>query len=199
MAVFSPLIMTKILLPKKPPDLLRRPRLTDFLHANVHHKLILISAPAGYGKTSLLIDFAHDTDLAVCWYSLDQFDRDPSIFLDHLTATIQQAYPQFSTRGSALLQGTADLRTNMYSVVAALVNEIYEKIPEYFTLILDDYHYVDDQDEINEFMAHFLRKVTENCHVIISTRTLPAIPNLAWLAASKWSSRQVSKIWYNSS
>ena len=185
MPAFSPLIITKILLPKKPLDLLRRPRLTDFLHANVEHKLILISAPAGYGKTSLLIDFAHDTDLTVCWYSLDQFDRDPSIFLDHLIATIQQAYPQFGTTAPALLHGTADLRRNMYPLVATLVNEIYEKIPEYFILILDDYHFLDDQDEINEFMAHFLRNVAENCHVIISTRTLPAIPNLAWLAAGE--------------
>ena len=181
-----PLIMTtKILLPRKPPDLLRRPRLTDFLHANIECKLILISAPAGYGKTSLLADFTHDTDLTVCWYSLDPFDQDPSVFLDHLIATIQRAYPRFGAETSAAFHGTIDVRGNMYPLVATLVNEIYEKIPEYFLLVLDDYHCLDDQDEINQFLAHFLRNVSENCHVVISTRTLPAIPNLAWLTATR--------------
>jgi len=186
MAASSPLIITtKILLPRESPDLLRRPRLIDFLHANIERKLILISAPAGYGKTSLLTDFAHDTELAVCWYSLDSFDRDPSVFLCHLIAAVQRAYPQFGSDVSAFLHSIADLKEDMYPLVATLVNEIYEKIPEYFVLILDDYHCLDDRDDINEFLAHFLRYMPENCHVILSTRTLPAIPNLSWLVATR--------------
>jgi len=177
------LIVTKILPPRRGPELLHRTRLVDFLHANIDRKLILISAPAGYGKTSLLIDFAHDTDLPVCWYSLDQFDQDSRIFLEHFIGAIRQRYPNFGQRSSTLLRSMTDLQRSMYSLVATLVDEIYEQIPEYFVLILDDYQFLDDQDDINEFLAHFLRCVGENCHLILSSRTLPALPNLALLAA----------------
>lgn len=177
------LIVTKILLPKRGPGLLHRARLVNFLHANIDRKLILISAPAGYGKTSLLIDFAHDTDLPVCWYSLDKFDQDSRIFLEHFIGAVRQRYPNFGQRSSALLRGMTDLHRSMYSLVATLVDEIYEQIPEYFVLILDDYQFLDGQEDISEFLGHFLRYVGENCHLILSSRTLPALPNLSLLAA----------------
>ena len=81
--------------PGAPPaaDLLSRRRLVDLIHAYLDRKLILISAAAGYGKTTLLIDFAHDTELPVCWYSLDPFDADLHIFLEHLIAAIAQRFP----------------------------------------------------------------------------------------------------------
>ncbi len=69
------LIGSKIRVPRPAPALLQRPRLLDFLHAHMDRRLILLTAPAGYGKTSLLVDFARQTDLPVCWYTLDPFDR----------------------------------------------------------------------------------------------------------------------------
>lgn len=63
MVIPSPVIITQILTPKKRPDLLHRPRLVDFIHEHIDRKLLLISASAGYGKTSLLVDYVYDTDL----------------------------------------------------------------------------------------------------------------------------------------
>ncbi|MSP11759.1 MAG: hypothetical protein EXR62_02255 [Chloroflexi bacterium] len=74
-------IATKVLLPRRRAEWVRRPRLLDFLDEHIDSKLTIIVAPAGYGKSSLLIEFAHNADIPVCWYSLDAFDRVLASFL----------------------------------------------------------------------------------------------------------------------
>ena len=180
-----PLIVTKIRVPRRRHDLLPRRRLVNFIHAHLERKLILISAPAGYGKTSLLTDFTHDTDLPVCWYTLDEFDRDLHVFLEHLIAAISHRFPEFGNRSLNFLRDTADPGANLYPLVATMVQEIYDTIPEYFFLVLDDHHAVDVQEQINEFLDLFVSYVDENCHVIIASRTLPALPNLSLLVARR--------------
>ena len=76
--------------------LFSRPRLVDFLHENLNRKLILLSAAAGYGKTSLLVDFLKDSEIKACWYSLDEGDADPRIFISHFVASIAEAFPQLA-------------------------------------------------------------------------------------------------------
>ncbi len=178
-------IVTKIRVPRRRADLLSRRRLVDLVHSYLDRKLVLISAAAGYGKTTLLIDFAHDTELPVCWYSLDPFDADLHIFLEHLIAAIAQRFPAFGERSRAFLRQVADPGRNLYPLVATLVQEIYDTIPEYFCLILDDHHAVENQEAINEFLDLFVTYMDENCHLIIASRTLPALPNLSLLVARR--------------
>ena len=178
-------IVTKIRLPRRRSHLLSRRRLVDLIHVYLDRKLVLISAAAGYGKTTLLIDFAHDTELPVCWYSLDPFDADLQIFLEHLIAAIAQRFPAFGERSRTFLRQVADPGRNLYPLVATLVQEIYDTIPEYFCLILDDHHAVENQEGINEFLDLFVTYVDENCHLIIASRTLPALPNLSLLVARR--------------
>ena len=180
-----PLVMTKIRIPRRRPELLSRRRLADFIHAHLDCKLILISAPAGYGKTSLLTDFAYETDLPVCWYTLDPFDRDLRVFLEHLIAAIARQFPAFGEQSRLLLQETPDPKHNLQPIVATLVREIYDTIPEYFVLILDDYHTVEEEEKIIEFLDLFVTYMDENCHFILASRTLPALPNLSLLLARK--------------
>jgi LuxR family maltose regulon positive regulatory protein len=180
-----PLVMTKIRIPRRRPELLSRRRLADFIHAHLDCKLILISAPAGYGKTSLLTDFAYETDLPVCWYTLDPFDRDLRVFLEHLIAAIARQFPAFGERSRLLLQETSDPKHNLQPIVATLVREIYDTIPEYFVLILDDYHTVEAEEKIVEFLDLFVTYMDENCHFVLASRTLPALPNLSLLLARK--------------
>ncbi len=82
----------KIIVPQRPPYLVARPRLLDLLHTIVDRRLITLSAPAGYGKTSLITDFATDQPpLPICWYTLDRFDEDPWVFVGYLRAAVAQA------------------------------------------------------------------------------------------------------------
>ena len=83
----------KFSVPQRPPDQLRRPRLLDFLHSHIHRRLLLISAAAGYGKSTLLAEFAYDTDYPVVWFQLDEADRDLAALAASLTAAIQNAFP----------------------------------------------------------------------------------------------------------
>ncbi|MGB3903834.1 MAG: tetratricopeptide repeat protein [Anaerolineae bacterium] len=176
------IVRTKVLLPGKRADLLHRSRLVDFVHEHIDRKLILISAAAGYGKTSLLIDHAHDTDLPVCWYSLDEGDRDPRVFLEYLVASIGERFPHFGERTLGALQ--EGMRTEgMSSVVGTMVNEIYETIPDYFALVIDDFHLVGDSDEVTTLFAFLLHRLPENCRIILASRTTtPGLPIIELMA-----------------
>lgn len=174
MVSLSPVIITQILTPKKRPDLLHRPRLVDFLHEHIDRKLILVSASAGYGKTSLLVDYAHEAELPVCWLSMVQSARDPRVFLDYLIAAIRHHFPQFGRTSQGLLN-SSDTLTDPTLFVGTLVNEIYETIPDYFVVVIDDYHLVDDSRAVNQIMDTLIQHLPENCHFVVSSRTIPIL------------------------
>jgi LuxR family maltose regulon positive regulatory protein len=178
MAQATPIILTKILVPKRRSAVFHRPRLVNFIHDHIERKLILISAAPGYGKTSLLIDFAHNTDLPVCWYALDEGDRDLSTLCEYLVATIRRRYPGFGQRSQALLRGMPISGADIQVLASTLVNEIQETIPEYFVLILDNYDLLDDSRSVEAFFDLLLRYLPENCHIIIASRAVPDLPLL---------------------
>lgn len=178
----SPFAITKIILPRKKSTLLSRSRLVDFLHQNIERKLILVSASAGYGKTSLLVDFAHDTPLPVCWYSLDSNDNDPRLFLEYLIASLRRKFPEFGSRTTQLL-AESGVDQNPDLIVGSLVTEIHENIPEYFVLVLDDYQLVEESVGVNRILDSLLRLLPENAHIILSGRILPKHLTLTRLAA----------------
>ncbi len=162
-------IPTKIIVPKRPSGIVHRPRLIDFLHENLERKLMLVTAPAGYGKTTLLIDFASDVDLPVCWLTLDEGDRDLSTFLTYLVASIRQKFADFGRRSLPLAEhGVPSAR----AAAAALVADISDDVPEYFVLVLDDWHFVNDEAAIRDLVDHLLRYLPEQAHVIVAGRTL---------------------------
>ena len=167
-----PQAITKILRPGKRAALLHRPRLINFLHENIERKLLLVSAAAGYGKTSLLIDFAHETALPVCWYSLDASDADPKVFLESIVASLCRVFPDFGARTRDLLAVSSAAPRDLDVIVGSLVTEMVESIPRYFVLVLDDYHTIEESDPINQIVDALLRLLPENAHLIIASRTL---------------------------
>jgi len=176
-----PVTQTKILVPRRPATLLTRQRLLDLLHNLLDYRLTIVTAAAGYGKTSLLVDWAHQVELPVCWYALDALDRDFKRFIAHLVASISRRFPDFGKRSAAVLQGAADI--DLDHLVTTVVNDAYEHIREHFVLVLDDYHLVGESEMISGFLSRFVQGVDENCHLVLSSRTLVALPDLPLMVA----------------
>lgn len=177
---------TKILIPRRRPEFLRRQRLIDFLHSRIDRRLLLVSAPAGYGKTTLLVDFANDTDFPVCWYSLDDGAQEPRTFLEHFIACIRQRFPGFGARTVEMLDNlTAAGEAGLDAILVSLVNEILEEIPEYFAIVLDDFHLVEQSAAVTRFITRFLEDAPENCCLILAGRTVPGRLPIVALAAKQ--------------
>jgi LuxR family maltose regulon positive regulatory protein len=174
--------ITKLIVPKRKGSVLRRQRLLDFMHEYLDRKLILVSASAGYGKTTLLVDFAQDTEFPVCWYTLDAGDRDPQVFLEYLLASLQRRFPNFGGRTGALLQDPGRGR-DLEAIVGTLVTEIQRDIAQYFVIALDDYHLVDESAPINLVLDLLLTYLPDNAHIILASRTLPTQLTLTKLTA----------------
>ncbi|MBL7199268.1 MAG: hypothetical protein ISS56_03875 [Anaerolineae bacterium] len=168
---------TRLMVPQQGSTYLERSRLIDTLHNMVDRKLILVRAPAGYGKTSLLADLARETDLQTCWYTLGEQDADLSIFLTCLIACIARRFPSFGQRSLQLLRSMEGrLHSRLRVLVATVVDEIFREIPEYFFLVLDDYHTLQDTSHVHEFVRLLLDLMPEQCHVIVASRTVPPLP-----------------------
>lgn len=178
-----PILPTKIFVPRRRNDLLTRPRLIDALHELLDYKLIIIAAPAGYGKTSLVVDFAHHTEWPFCWYALDTLDREPVRFLSHLIASITMQFPLFGKRSRAVLQNMAQGELSLDTMVSAVIQDMFETINEHFVIVLDDYHLVEESEPIAYFINRLVQDSDENCHVILTSRTLIALPDLPLMVA----------------
>jgi LuxR family maltose regulon positive regulatory protein len=186
MAVETTLIETKLYPPRRRADLLVRSRLLEFLHAHIANKLLLLCAPAGYGKTTLLVDYIHDLDVPVCWLSLDESDRDPVVLLNYLLASLRRRFPDFDP-GLPTRQWTAWDQAGLARLATALVNEMQRSITDFFLVILDDYHLVNDSDVINQFLDRVLAHLPGHCQFIISSRAEPTLTprGLALLTAQQ--------------
>ena len=169
---------SSISLPRRHKDIFTRYRLLSLLNGCLERKLVLVISPAGYGKTSLLVDFAHQKDVSACWYTVDQYDQDLRRFLAHFIAAISLVFSDFGTRSNtalARLDGTDD---QLEAVVNAIVNEIFECIHKDFWILLDDFHVLADRPAINAFLNRMVCRAPENCHLVIASRRQPAFPGL---------------------
>lgn len=177
------MVATKIVPPRRRPDVLERPRLLDALLGNARRRLIVVSAPAGYGKTSLLVDFAHRLRDLVCWYTVTESDGDLWTFARYVVGAIQQQIPDFGTRSLRHIEqevGDHD------AVVATLVNEIHALLQPVW-LIVDDFHLIEGSQPIRQFLESLIPLLPEDCHLVIATRTIPDLGAelIARLAASR--------------
>ena len=100
-----------------------------------------------------------------------------------LLPAIAERFPDFGNRSRSALNALTDLETGMESVLVTLINEIYDEIHEHFVLVLDDFHLVDDVKPIIYFVNRFIQLADENCHLILSSRSLSELPDLTLLVA----------------
>ena len=174
---------TKVLPPQVHPVVIPRLRLFTLLDECLTYKLFLVIAPAGYGKTTLLTDWARDRAVKVGWYSLTEMDIRASRFYHHFVAALQALFPEFGLESEAMLAGLSRGEGTVAQLAATVVNELADHVSDDFVFILDDYHLVDQDEEINLFVSYFVQHVSGACHVILSSRTLLSLPDLDLMVA----------------
>ncbi|NUM44881.1 MAG: tetratricopeptide repeat protein [Anaerolineales bacterium] len=175
----TPISRTKIALPTHRAEWLTRPRLLEFFYELLEFKLILITAPAGYGKTTFMADVAHRLDIPTCWFALDEMDQDLNRFIAHFIAAIETRFPGFGVDSRSELRRGSQI--NLDRLTTILVNEAYAHVRDHFLFVLDDYYLVEVNPEVRQFVSLFVQKSDENCHVAILTRKLPDLPDLTLL------------------
>jgi len=167
----TPILVTKLFAHALPPTLVPREHLIERLTAGLHRGLTLVSAPAGFGKTTLLSAWVAGLERPTAWLSLDEGDNEPGRFLTYLIAALQTIVP---TLGNTVLAGIPGPQPPAPSVLAALVNEI-STVPESFVLVLDDYHVI-DATAVDLVLTFLLEHVPAQMHLVISTRQDPNLP-----------------------
>lgn len=175
-----PLLDNKLYVPRSRRGQVARPRLTDRLSQGAESKLTLVSAPAGFGKTTLLADWLASTadDRSSAWLSLDPSDDHQGTFWHSVIAALQTVMPGVGATALALLQGPQP--PPIESVLATLLNEL-GAIPNDVVLVLDDLHEVASR-EVQEGLAFALEHLPASVHVVIGTRADPALPLARWRA-----------------
>ena len=172
------LLQTKLYAPPIRKALVTRPHLFEKLNASRNSKLILISAPAGFGKSTLVSSWlASDPNAA--WLALDQEDNDPRVFWQYVVAAIQNVEPGFGIDAQQFLRSQKFV--NSQPVLVSLLNEISENSLE-LRLVLDDYHLIDSQD-VHDGLNFFIERMPPTVHLVLLTRIDPPI-SLGKLRAS---------------
>lgn len=176
------IVTSSILPPRRRMSILTRTRLLDQLQILLEYRLILLSAPAGYGKTSLLVDFFYTYRISACWYSLDQADNQLITFLMHFLAAIQQRFPDAGRIAGMALGGADKLDFDLDRVIVPLINDIQKQSGENFIIVLDDFHLVSDNPLITAFVSRFVQRAGDNVHVVVSSRKHPNLPDIELMA-----------------
>jgi LuxR family transcriptional regulator, maltose regulon positive regulatory protein len=168
----TPILTTKLYIPPPQPKVVLRPRLIERLNEALHRKLTLISAPAGFGKTTLLSEWIAGCEIQAAWLSLDEGDDDRTRFLAYLVAALQRIAPNIGEGVLGVLQSPQPPPTE--SILTALLNDI-DTVPDDFVLVLDDYHVIDGS-AVDEALSFGLKHLPPGMHLVIATREDPHLP-----------------------
>ncbi|WP_432474671.1 LuxR C-terminal-related transcriptional regulator [Amphritea sp. HPY] len=175
-----PVILSKLTAPEISPDPVARPRLIELLTQAVQASLTLVTAPAGYGKTSLLEQFSHQAEYPIAWYRLDSKDNNPERFLAHLATAFRQA----EVISDASLNCCLDAMTSDFDQAwALLLNQLQQKKSP-FGLVLDNGGNI-KSDKLRQLTQQLVQLAPSQCHIFIAGRRKPGLALTRYLAAGK--------------
>ena len=167
---------TKLYMPRRARNGVARPRLTKLLDEGRNGKLTLVSAPAGFGKTTVVADWVGSLDASsgpvVAWLSLDEADSDPGRFLAYLIAALRTAAPQLGAEALGLLESTPTPAVE--PVLTSLLNELAGR-QHPLVLVLDDYHVI-DSEAVGAVVTLLLDHLPAQLHLVLTTREDPRLP-----------------------
>lgn len=184
------LALSKVTAPLLPPTTLYRASLIQKLNETIgspggktfSYKLVLVCAPAGYGKTLLIADFARRTDIPCCWHFLDSADTDRITFLKTLLLSIRHHFPQFGKTLDSLLTDTAQEIVDgaqsphfFERFVDAFIAAVETEIAERFAIFFCNYHELNRSDGVNALINRFLEHLPSRCLIVIESRTIPKL------------------------
>ncbi|MDQ3317343.1 MAG: AAA family ATPase, partial [Actinomycetota bacterium] len=167
-----PILATKLYVPPPRPKGVLRPRLIERLNEGLDRRLTLLSAPAGFGKTTLVGEWLSSCPQPSAWLSLDEGDNDPTRFLAYLVAALQTVAADIGEGVLGALQSPQPPPTE--SILTALLNEI-ATAPDDFVLVLDDYHVIDAKP-VDDALAFLIEHLPPRVHLVIATREDPNLP-----------------------
>jgi LuxR family maltose regulon positive regulatory protein len=175
LVIESQLLATKFYVPTSPGTLIRRSRLSALLDESLKYPLTLISAPAGFGKTTFLSTWTHSlpaTQAQVAWLSLNEEENDPQLFWTYVLSALDQQQPErFTPLFKALQSSVTPL---LMSVLTALIENV-EESAEHLVLILDDYHVITER-QVHATLWYLIERLPPQLHLILATRADPPLP-----------------------
>jgi LuxR family maltose regulon positive regulatory protein len=176
--VTTPILLSKLYIPSPASNLVQRPRLIEKLNQYLEREITLVSAPAGYGKTTLLSAWIQQIEYPTAWISLDETDNEVSLFLEYLVAAFQTIQVEWGKMALAQLPelSVSEIR----DPITALLNDIATSGSDVL-LVLDDYHVI-SSETIHETINFMLKHLPPNLRLVIATRMDPPL-RLAQLRA----------------
>jgi LuxR family maltose regulon positive regulatory protein len=168
----TPILATKLYIPPLRPNVVIRPRLIERLNEGLHCNLILISAPAGFGKTTLVSQWVEGIERPAAWLLLDEGENDLTRFLMYLVAALQTIAATLGEGVLGVLQSPQPPPTE--AILTALLNDL-TTIRDHFVLVLDDYHVIDAKP-VDQALTFLLDHLPPHMHLVIATREDPQLP-----------------------
>jgi LuxR family maltose regulon positive regulatory protein len=172
------LIQTKLYRPRKRSDVISRARLLERLHAGLSGNITLVSAPAGFGKTTLIAQWIQSIDRPTAWLSLDEHDNELRAFVQSLIAALQSAFPDAFHGTASLFE--APRFPSVDNIVPLLINDLAD-MPDDLMLVLDDYHLIRTR-EIHTLIDQLIEQLPRQLHLVLATRSDPPLPVHRWRA-----------------
>ncbi len=166
------ILQTKLTIPPHRSDLVKRPRLINKLNEGLMGKLSLLSAPPGFGKTTLVSEWIHQKKIQAAWFSIDEGDNDPASFIAYLIAALQTLNKIWGQPALQLLQSPQI--PSSISTIVTLINSL-AALPKNTVLVLDDYHHI-QSPSIHEMLGLFLDHLPPEMHAVLTTRSDPPLP-----------------------
>ena len=172
-----PVLATKLHIPPLRPDRVKRPRLIEQLNLGLNGSLTLVSAPAGFGKTTLLSEWAAQCDRPVGWVSLDKGDNDPARFWSYVIAACRTIQPDVGTTALAMLDAPRAHPSQAEMLLTELINDLIDRSAA-SVIVLDDYHLVETAaiHEALTFLFDPLPADSAGPHLVLAGRADPPLP-----------------------